>query len=76
MVEAMDLTNSTQTLSIALDRRVKGREMYTRVIQATIRPKRVAVPMDIAGWVVPLLVWFAVLVIFLCLVAGVFKSAG
>ena len=24
MVEAMDLTNSTQTLSIALDRRVKG----------------------------------------------------
>ena len=71
MVEAMDLTNSTQTLSIALNRRVQG-----QVIQATTRPKRVAVPMDIAGWAVPLLVWFAVLVIFLCLVAGVFKSAG
>jgi hypothetical protein len=45
--------------------------MCTRAIPATIRPKRVAVPMDIAGWVVPLLVWFAVLVMFLCLVAGV-----
>jgi hypothetical protein len=53
--------------------------MYTRVIRATITPNRV-VPLDkksiIAGWVVPLLVWFAVLAMFLCLVAGVFKSAG
>jgi hypothetical protein len=50
--------------------------MYTRASPATIRPKRVAFPMGIAGWVVPLLVWFAVSVIFLCLVAGVFRSAG
>jgi hypothetical protein len=40
--------------------------MYTRVIQKSV----------IADWVVPLLVWFVVLVIFLSLVAAVVKPSG